>query len=185
MFLRRRRLLRGRVLRDAEHGDALAGAAGLHLREQRHRDLGADGEEPGHARHRRPRARLRHAGRDRRRQRRARRSRRRRRRRSTGREPAGARRSSSARRCAGSGTRPSRPAAADPEEQRRRWQRVDPIPRFAQALVDWGVLDSAGLEAVAADAKAEMALVRTTAEAAPLPTPESVFEDLFAPAPAG
>jgi TPP-dependent pyruvate/acetoin dehydrogenase alpha subunit len=73
----------------------------------------------------------------------------------------------------------------DQEEQRRNWQRVDPIPRFAQALVEWGVVDNAALEAVAAEAKAEMALVRTTAEAAPLPAPESVFEDLFAPDSAG
>ena len=51
----------------------------------------------------------------------------------------GARRSSSARRCAGSATRRSRPAARIPAEQRRAWQRVDPIPRFRKALVAWGV----------------------------------------------
>ena len=79
LLLRRRRLVRGRVLRGDEHGDAVEGAARLHLREQRRRDLGADVEEPGDAGHRRPSARLRHAGHDRRRQRRARRARRRRR----------------------------------------------------------------------------------------------------------
>ena len=72
LLLRRRRLVRGRVLRDHEHGDALEGPARLHLREQRHRDLRPDLEEPGDARHRRPRPRLRDAGVDRRRQRRRR-----------------------------------------------------------------------------------------------------------------
>ena len=84
LLLRRRRLVRGRVLRGDEHGDAVEGATRLHLREQRARDLGADLEEPGDARHRRPGARLRHACRDRRRQRRARRADGRRRRRGAG-----------------------------------------------------------------------------------------------------
>jgi len=69
----------------------------------------------------------------------------------------------------------------DHEEQRRRWQRVDPIPRFAAALEAWGVADAAALEALADEAKAEMAQVRAAAETAPVPGPESVFEDLFAP----
>jgi pyruvate dehydrogenase E1 component alpha subunit len=71
----------------------------------------------------------------------------------------------------------------DQEEQRRRWQRVDPLPRFRRALVAWGVADAAALDRVDEDARTEMAGVRAVAEAAPVPGPDSVFEDLFAPAP--
>lgn len=69
----------------------------------------------------------------------------------------------------------------DQEEQRRRWQRVDPIPRFRRALQAWAVADDARLDGVDAAARSEMAQVRAEAEAAPVPPPESVFEDLFAP----
>ena len=170
LLLRRRRLVRGRVLRDDEHGDALEGSARLHLREQRHRDLGADVEEPGDAGHRRPRPRLRHACRDRRRQRRARRARLRSPKASSGRGRATARRSSSARRCAGSGTPPSRPAASDPAEQRRAWQRVDPIPRFRKSLVAWGVAteDRPRRHSTRASAPRRAAM-REEAERAPVP----------------
>jgi pyruvate dehydrogenase E1 component alpha subunit len=71
----------------------------------------------------------------------------------------------------------------DQEEQRRRWQRVDPLPRFRRALVGWGVAEDAGLDRVDEDARSEMAGVRAVAEAAPVPGPDSVFEDLFAPVP--
>ncbi len=37
---------------------------------------------------------------------------------------------------------------ADPVEQRRRWQRVDPIPRYRASLLAWGVADEAEIERV-------------------------------------
>jgi TPP-dependent pyruvate/acetoin dehydrogenase alpha subunit len=49
--------------------------------------------------------------------------------------------------------------------------------------VAWGVADAAALDRVDEDARTEMAGVRAVAEAAPVPGPDSVFEDLFAPAP--
>lgn len=70
---------------------------------------------------------------------------------------------------------------SDPGEQRRAWQRVDPIPRFRKALVEWGVADDAGLDAIDDESRAAMAAVRAEAERAPVPEPESVFEDVFAP----
>ena len=69
----------------------------------------------------------------------------------------------------------------DPEEARRRWQRVDPIPRFANALLAWGAAGAETLAAVGSEAESEMAGVRAAAESAPLPLPESVFEHIFAP----
>ena len=71
---------------------------------------------------------------------------------------------------------------ADPVEQRRRWQRVDPIPRYRASLLAWGVADEAAIGRVDSSAVEEMAAVRTEAEAAPHPGPESVWDDIYAPA---
>ena len=71
----------------------------------------------------------------------------------------------------------------DQEAQRRRWQRVDPIPRFRRSLVSWGVAADGALDVIDEEARTEMAGVRAAAEAAPVPRPESVFEDLYAPDP--
>lgn len=70
----------------------------------------------------------------------------------------------------------------DPGEQRRAWQRVDPIPRFQNALRAWGIADAA-LDAIDREAQQEAAAARAAAEAAPHPGPESVWEDVFAPSP--
>ena len=70
---------------------------------------------------------------------------------------------------------------SDAAEQRRAWQRVDPIPRFRNALVAWGVATNEDLDDTDATARAEMRAVREAAELAPLPAPESIYEDIFAP----
>jgi TPP-dependent pyruvate/acetoin dehydrogenase alpha subunit len=67
----------------------------------------------------------------------------------------------------------------DPGEQRRRWQRVDPIPRYRIALLAWEVIDEAGLDEIDAAARTEMAAVRAEAEAAPHPAPSSVSDHVF------
>lgn len=74
---------------------------------------------------------------------------------------------------------------ADPGEQRAAWQRVDPIPRFRNALLAWGVADDAALDAIEAEAREEAASARAEAEAAPHPGPESIYEDVYASLPAG
>jgi len=74
-------------------------------------------------------------------------------------------------------------AGADPAAGREAWQRVDPIPRYRAALLAWGAATEAELDAIDAEATDEAARVRAEAETAPFPTPESVFEDVFAPAP--
>ena len=70
---------------------------------------------------------------------------------------------------------------SDPGEQRRAWQRVDPIPRFRKSLVAWGVATEAELDETDASAATEMREVRGAAEQGPVPSPESVYEDVFAP----
>jgi pyruvate dehydrogenase E1 component alpha subunit len=72
-------------------------------------------------------------------------------------------------------------AGADPVEGRRAWQRVDPLPRFRKSLLAWGVAEDAGLDRIDADARDEAAHARAVAEAAPFPSAESVFDDVFAP----
>jgi len=69
----------------------------------------------------------------------------------------------------------------DPAEQRRAWQRVDPIPRFRKSLVAWGIADDGGLDELDAGVRADARAVREEAERAPFPAPESIYEDIFAP----
>jgi TPP-dependent pyruvate/acetoin dehydrogenase alpha subunit len=69
----------------------------------------------------------------------------------------------------------------DPAEQRRAWQRVDPIPRFRKSLLAWGAADDAGLDELEAGVRAGARAVRDEAEQAPFPAPESIYEDIFAP----
>ena len=69
---------------------------------------------------------------------------------------------------------------SDPAEQRRAWQRVDPIPRFRKSLVAWGIADDAALDELEAGVRAETTAVREQAEQAPFPAPESIYEDIFA-----
>jgi TPP-dependent pyruvate/acetoin dehydrogenase alpha subunit len=70
---------------------------------------------------------------------------------------------------------------SDPAAQREAWQRVDPIPRYRAALLEWGVADDAALEAIDDAAREEAAAARTAAESAPFPTLQSVHENEFAP----
>ena len=181
LLLRRRRIVRGRVLRDAEHGDALEGPARLRLREQRHRDLRPDVEEPGDARHRRPRAGASGC----------------RRRSSTAttcsrcaqpsprasRAPGrrAARRSSSARPSAGSATRAFSAGGTIRRSSAARWQRVDPIPRFRKALVSWGLATDADLDDLDGAIRAEMRSSARRRSALPSRRPTPIYEDIFAP----
>lgn len=70
---------------------------------------------------------------------------------------------------------------SDPAEQRRRWQRVDPIPRYRKALLAWGAASEDDLDAIDAEGREEMAGVRAAAEESPPPPASSVFEDVYAP----
>jgi pyruvate dehydrogenase E1 component alpha subunit len=72
-------------------------------------------------------------------------------------------------------------AGADQAAGREAWQRVDPIPRFRNALLAWGVASEDALDAIDQEAIDEAARARREAEAAPFPAPGSVHEDIFAP----
>lgn len=68
----------------------------------------------------------------------------------------------------------------DPVEQRRAWQRVDPIPRFRKSLRAWNIATDEHLDALDEEIRADMRAVREKAERAPHPGPESIYEDVFA-----
>jgi pyruvate dehydrogenase E1 component alpha subunit len=70
---------------------------------------------------------------------------------------------------------------SDPAEQRRAWQRVDPIPRFRKLLVAWEVATERALDDLDVAIRAETRAVREEAERAPFPEPGSIYEDIFAP----
>jgi acetoin:2,6-dichlorophenolindophenol oxidoreductase subunit alpha len=72
-------------------------------------------------------------------------------------------------------------AGADQAAGREAWQRVDPIPRFRNALLAWGVASEDALDAIDQEGIDEAARARREAEAAPFPAPGSVHEDIFAP----
>ena len=74
-------------------------------------------------------------------------------------------------------------AGGDPAEARIAWQRVDPIPRLRKSLVGWEMATEDELDSIDEEARDEAKRVRVAAEAAPFPTPESIWEDIFAPAP--
>jgi TPP-dependent pyruvate/acetoin dehydrogenase alpha subunit len=70
---------------------------------------------------------------------------------------------------------------SDPVEQRLAWQRVDPIPRFRKSLAAWGISTDAQLDGLDEEIRETMRAVREEAERAPVPAPESVYDDVYAP----
>jgi pyruvate dehydrogenase E1 component alpha subunit len=71
---------------------------------------------------------------------------------------------------------------SDQAAARAAWQRVDPLVRYRRALTAWQVAEGGELDSIDAEARAEAAEARAEAEAAPHPLPDSVYEDIFAPA---
>ena len=70
---------------------------------------------------------------------------------------------------------------SDPAEQRRAWQRVDPILRFRKVLVAWGTATETELDELDTRIRAEMRTIRDEAERAPFPEHDAIYEDIFAP----
>lgn len=64
-------------------------------------------------------------------------------------------------------------------EEAQRWKKVDPIPRFAQRLLASGVTGKQ-LSGIEADARATVQAAVEFALNSPLPSPETVFEGVFA-----
>ncbi|HTW41189.1 MAG TPA: pyruvate dehydrogenase (acetyl-transferring) E1 component subunit alpha [Solirubrobacteraceae bacterium] len=74
---------------------------------------------------------------------------------------------------------------ADPEQYRSkeevaRWRERDPLPAFAQRLVDEGVIDAQEREQIDARALARVDAAVEFADASPFPSAESLYDDVYA-----
>jgi pyruvate dehydrogenase E1 component alpha subunit len=73
---------------------------------------------------------------------------------------------------------------ADPEAYRTKeevaaWRERDPIPAFAERLVGEGVVDEAERRRIDEGAVARVDAAVAFADASPLPTPESLYDDVY------
>jgi pyruvate dehydrogenase E1 component alpha subunit len=73
---------------------------------------------------------------------------------------------------------------ADPEAYRTKeevaaWRERDPIPAFAERLVGEGVVDEAERRRIDEEAVARVDAAVAFADASPLPTPESLYDDVY------
>jgi acetoin:2,6-dichlorophenolindophenol oxidoreductase subunit alpha len=66
----------------------------------------------------------------------------------------------------------------DPEE-RQRWRRVDPIPRFQSRLLEMGILEE-DLQTIETEVKSVIQEAVEFALSSPSPTQESLLQDIFA-----
>jgi pyruvate dehydrogenase E1 component alpha subunit len=71
------------------------------------------------------------------------------------------------------------PCSYQPEDERKRALELEPIGRFAKRLVADKVADAARLDALRAEAKAQVEAAVRKAQADPEPLPEDALEDLF------
>lgn len=71
-------------------------------------------------------------------------------------------------------------AGGDSPEARTKREAVDPIERYRRALVSWGTVEAAALEAIDEECRAWAKDVRAEAERAPSPAASSIYEDIFA-----
>ena len=67
-----------------------------------------------------------------------------------------------------------------PEREVRAWMQRDPVDIARRTLIDWGVLDAAGADALEAEVKAEVAEAFAWAAEQPLCTPEDGVKHVFA-----
>ncbi len=67
-----------------------------------------------------------------------------------------------------------------PEREVRAWMQRDPIDIARKTLVDWGVLDAAGAEAIETEVKAEIAEAFAWAAQQPFCQPEDGLKNVFA-----
>ncbi len=66
-----------------------------------------------------------------------------------------------------------------PPEERAEWSRRDPIDRFAQVLIERGLVDQAGLEQIRTRVQDRFQAAVVTARAEPLPTIDDLTTDVF------
>ncbi len=65
------------------------------------------------------------------------------------------------------------------------WKKRDPIPRLAKKLLQEGLLDPVGVDAIHAEVNQIVEDAMAFAEASPVPSPEALYEDLYVEAPGG
>ena len=175
--IERRRLPRG-----AQHGVDLEAARGLRLREQQVWHVGLDRALDGGGQCRRPRAGLRHAGRDRRRQRHRRCGRGDRRRPSRAPARARARRWSSARPTARAAIRARDRNRYRTKEEIEEWKARDPIPLFRDRTDGaWHCHRGRGCRRSATAAEAEIAAGIEFARNGTDPDTDEVTRDVYSP----
>ena len=68
-----------------------------------------------------------------------------------------------------------------PEEERRFWEKRDPILLYEKHLLAAGVASQADLARIESTCAAQIDADLAIAEAAPSPRPESAVEDVYAP----
>jgi pyruvate dehydrogenase E1 component alpha subunit len=67
-----------------------------------------------------------------------------------------------------------------PPQEREEWSRRDPIDRFAQVLIDRGLVDQPGLEQIRTRVQDRFQAAADTARAEPLPALDDLTTDVFA-----
>jgi pyruvate dehydrogenase E1 component alpha subunit len=72
---------------------------------------------------------------------------------------------------------------SDADERRAARERVDPIRRYRNRLVAWGVASDEKLDGIEAEMRAWVKDVREQAARAPVTGAESIWDDVFAPSP--
>jgi acetoin:2,6-dichlorophenolindophenol oxidoreductase subunit alpha len=72
---------------------------------------------------------------------------------------------------------------ADADERRAARERVDPIRRYRNRLLAWGVASTEELDGIEAELRAWVKDVREQAAGAPVTGAESIWDDVFAPSP--
>ena len=66
------------------------------------------------------------------------------------------------------------------EKELEEWKAKDPIPRFAQKLVETGTATQAELDGITASVAADIEAAVKFAEDSPFPTPEDLLQDVYA-----
>ena len=68
-----------------------------------------------------------------------------------------------------------------PQEEREEWLRRDPIDRFGKVLIERGLADQAGLDAIRSRIQSQFAAAVEAARHEPMPTPDELATDVLAP----
>ena len=71
------------------------------------------------------------------------------------------------------------PSVYKPKEEQAEWLKKDPIPRYSNFLLENGLASKEEMEAIDRQVQEELAEAVRFAEESPMPTPESVVQDIY------